>query len=64
MTGDATAPLSDAEFQSLQALAAGADAGEVPAEHRGLLIRLGLVKRNGTELRVTSAGRLRAMRGH
>lgn len=64
MMNDPSAPLSEAEFQSLLALAeGGVGAAEVPAEHRGLLIRLGLVKRIGSELRVTADGRLRAMRG-
>lgn len=63
MASDASAPLSDAEFQSLLALADGADARGIPAQHRGLLTRLGLAKRSGTELRVTAAGRLRVMRG-
>lgn len=63
MASDTSAPLSDSEFKSLLALADGADAGAIPAQHRGLLARLGLAKRSGTELRVTAAGRLRVMRG-
>jgi len=63
MASDPGAPLSEAEFQSLLALADGTDPAAIPAKHRGLLIKLGLVKRIGTELRVTAAGRLRAMWG-
>lgn len=63
MASDPRAPLSEAEFRSLAALANGADAASIPAEHRGLLVRLGLVRRIGTELSVTSAGRLRVMWG-
>ena len=63
MASDPNAPLSEGEFQSLLALADGVDPAAIPAKDRGLLIRLGFVKRIGTELRVTAAGRLRAMRG-
>ena len=63
MASEANAPLSEAEFQSLLALTGSADAHAIPPEHRRLFIRLGFLRKTGTELRVTSAGRLRAMRG-
>jgi hypothetical protein len=63
MPGEETSELSDVEFRSLADLAAEADASSIPSEHRRKLIRLGLLKKNGVEFRVTSAGRLRVTLG-
>jgi hypothetical protein len=63
MPNEQNSSLSEEEFRSLVDLAAGADAGSVPAEHRRKFVRLGLLKKTGSEFRVTSAGRTRVILG-
>lgn len=63
MASESNAPLSEAEFHSLLALTGGGNAEAIPAEHRRLFVKLGYLRKIGTEFRVTSAARLRAMRG-
>lgn len=63
MPGEKNSDLSDAEFRSLADLAGGADAASIPPEHRRRLLKLELLKKNGIDFRVTSAGRLRVTLG-
>jgi len=63
MASETNAPLSEAEFHSLLALTGGGNVEDIPAEHRKLFIRLGFLRKIGTEFRVTSTARLRAMQG-
>jgi len=63
MASETNAPLSEAEFHSLLVLTGGGNAEAIPAEHRKLFVRLGFLRKIGTEFRVTSTARLRAMQG-
>ena len=57
------APLTAPEFDALVELGKGADPHAIPLEFRQKLIRFGFVKKVGVEFLITSAGRLRLMRG-
>ena len=60
---DPDAPLAGAEFDALVKLSRGADPHAIPLEFRQKLIKFGFVKKVGVEFLITSAGRLRLMRG-
>jgi hypothetical protein len=63
MLPDPDAPLAAPEFDALVELSKGADPHAIPLEFRQKLIKFGFVKKVGVEFLITSAGRLRLMRG-